>query len=196
MINYFPDDPNLAFTFVLFGTLLVLWELHAPGLLLPGLLGFFGIALGAWGLYQNSPTPYGLALLLLAALFLAIEVSYHTHMISGLSGSVLLGAGAILLFRGPRHIAPSLAVAASTALATITAFLGFLAVRSRSEQSLTGLAAMIGASGITKTSLTPDGTVMVRGEYWQAHSDHQIPPGTPIIVEAMRDFTLLVREAS
>jgi membrane-bound serine protease (ClpP class) len=196
MINFVPDDPNLAFTLVLLGALALLWELSAPGLFLPGLLGVFAMALGAWGLYLNSPSPYGLALLFLAGLFLAIEVSFHTHMVSGLSGSVLLGLGAILLFRGPRHIAPSLAVAASTGLATITAFLAFLAVRSRSEQRLTGPEAMIGAVGVTKTSLTPDGTVMVRGEYWQAHSDHGIPPGKPIIVEAMRDFTLLVREAS
>src|SRR4051812_24133568 len=121
MINLLANDPNLAFTFLLFGTLALLWELHAPGLILPGLLGVLAMALGAWALYQNSPTPYGLALLFLAVLFLAIEISYHTHMISGVSGSVLLGAGAILLFRGPKHIAPSLALAASAALATITA---------------------------------------------------------------------------
>ncbi len=196
MINFPLDDPNLAFTLLLLGTLALLWEVHVPGLVLPGLLGVFAMALGAWGLYENSPTPYGVALLVLAGLFFVVEVSYHTHMISGLSGSILLAVGAILLFRGPRHIAPSLAVAASTAFATITGFLGFLALRSRSKQHLNGPEAMIGATGITKTPLSPDGMVMVRGEYWQAHSDHQIPPGMPIIVEAMRDFTLLVREAS
>ncbi|MFL6447887.1 MAG: NfeD family protein [Bryobacteraceae bacterium] len=196
MINLLANDPNLAFTFLLFGTLALLWELHAPGLILPGLLGVVVMAAGAWGLYQNSPTPYGLALLLLAVLFLAIEISYHTHMISGLSGSVLLGAGAILLFRGPKHIDPSLAVAASAALAAITAFLGFLAVRSRSEKHLTGPEAMVGAIGISKTPLSPDGMVMVRGEYWNAHSTREIAAGKPIVVEAMRDFTLLVREAS
>src|SRR4051812_34225360 len=196
MINLLANDPNLAFTFLLFGTLALLWELHAPGLVLPGLVGVVVMALGAWGLYQNSPTPYGLALLFLAVLFLAIEISYHTHMISGLSGSVLLGLGAILLFRGPKHIAPSLALASSAALATITGLLGILAVRSWSEQHLTGPEAMVGATGISKTPLTPDGTVMVRGEYWKAHSEREIAAGKPIIVEAMRDFTLLVREAS
>ncbi len=196
MINLLADDPNLAFTLVLFGTLALLWELHAPGLILPGLLGVGAMALGAWGLYQNSPTPYGLGLLFLAALFLALEVSYHTHMISGLSGSILLGAGAILLFRGPKHIAPALALAASAAVATITSFLGFLALRSRSENHLTGPEAMVGATGMTATSLSPDGTVMVRGEYWQAHSEREIAAGKAVVVEAMRDFTLLVREAS
>src|SRR3954452_8769 len=171
MINLLADDPNLAFTFVLFGALALLWELHAPGLVLPGLLGAAVMAAGAWGLYQNSPTPYCVALLFLAALFLAVEVSYHTHMVSGLSGSILLGAGAILLFRGPKHIAPAFALAASAALATITAGLGFLAVRSRSENRLTGAEAMIGARGTAATSISPDGTVMVRGEYWQAHSE-------------------------
>jgi membrane-bound serine protease (ClpP class) len=196
MINLLVDDPNLAFTLLLLGTLAVLWELHAPGLIVPGLLGVLAMVVGAWALYQNSPTPYGLVLLLLATLFLAIEVSYHTHMISGLSGSILLAVGAILLFRGPKHIAPALAVAASAALAVITTFLGLLALRSRSQRQITGPEAMIGATGVTATSLNPDGTVMVRGEYWQAHSNGEIARGKPIIVEAMRDFTLLVREAS
>ena len=196
MINLLVDDPNLAFTLLLLGTLAVLWELHAPGLIVPGLFGVLAMVVGAWALYQNSPTPYGLVLLLLATLFLAIEVSYHTHMISGLSGSILLAVGAILLFRGPKHIAPSLAVAASAALAVITTFLGLLALRSRSQGQITGPEAMIGATGVTATSLNPDGTVMVRGEYWQAHSKGEIARGKPIIVEAMRDFTLLVREAS
>jgi membrane-bound serine protease (ClpP class) len=196
MINLLVDDPNLAFTLVLLGTLAVLWELHAPGLIVPGLFGVLAMVVGAWALYQNSPTPYGLVLLLLATLFLAIEVSYHTHMISGLSGSILLAVGAILLFRGPKHIAPALAVAASAALAVITTFLGLLALRSRSQGQITGPEAMIGATGVTATSLNPDGTVMVRGEYWQAHSKGEIARGKPIIVEAMRDFTLLVREAS
>lgn len=196
MINLLVSDPNLAFTLVLLGTLALLWELHAPGLILPGLLGVVGMVVGAWGLYQNSPTPYGLVLLLLAFVFLAVEVSYHTHMISGLSGSILLCAGAILLFRGPKHIAPSVAIAASAALALITAFLGFLALRTRSQGQITGPAAMIGATGVTATSLDPDGTVMVRGEYWKAHSEGVIARGKPVVVEAMRDFTLLVREAS
>jgi membrane-bound serine protease (ClpP class) len=196
MINLLANDPNLAFTLVLLGTLALLWELHAPGLIFPGLFGVLGMVMGAWGLYQNSPTPYGLVLLLLAVVFFAIEVSYHTHMISGLSGSILLAFGAILLFRGPKHIAPSLAIAASAALAIITAFLGLLALRARSQKQITGPAAMIGATGVTATSINPDGTVMVRGEYWQAHSEAEIAQGKPIIVEAMRDFTLLVREAS
>jgi membrane-bound serine protease (ClpP class) len=196
MIGTSLDDPNLAFTLLLIGALAVLWELHAPGLLVPGLLGVCAMAAGAWGLYQNSPTPFGLALLILACVLLTIEIVYHAHMISGLSGSLLLGLGAVLLFRGPRHIAPSLAIAASLALATITAILGVVAVRSRSDRHLTGIESMIGSTGVTKTALTPHGTVMVRGEYWQAYSDHEIPSGTPITVQAMRDFTLLVREAS
>jgi membrane-bound serine protease (ClpP class) len=196
MINVLQDDPNLVFLLLLFGTLGLLWELHAPGLVMPGLLGVLALAFGAFGVFQSSPTPYGLALLVLAGIFLAVEISYHTHMVSGLIGSATLAVGAVLLFRGPRHIAPALAFASSAAFAAITGFLGVLAVRSRSEKGLTGGAALIGAIGVAKTPLTPDGTVMVRGEYWQAHSEREIAVETLIVVEAMRDFTLFVREAS
>ena len=88
-------DPNVAFLLLVLGALGVYWEVHAPGMVLPGLLGVLLICTGAYGIYQDSPTWYGLTLLVLALILLTIELKYYTHMVSGVAGTILLAFGAL-----------------------------------------------------------------------------------------------------
>src|SRR5205823_14970631 len=97
-------DPNVAFLLLVLGALGVYWEVHAPGMVLPGLLGVLLICTGANGIYHDSPSWYGLTLLVLTIILLAIELRYYTHMVSGLAGTVLLAFGALALVQGPRRI--------------------------------------------------------------------------------------------
>ncbi len=99
-------DPNIAFILLVLGALGIYWEMHAPGMIVPGVLGVFLFCAGAYGLYQDSPTWYGLTLLVLAVLLLGIELKYYTHMVSGIAGTILLAFGAIALLQGPRRITP------------------------------------------------------------------------------------------
>jgi membrane-bound ClpP family serine protease len=73
-------DPNVAFLLLVLGALGVYWEVHAPGMLLPGLLGVLLICTGAYGIYQDSPSSYGLTLLVLATILLIIELRYYTRL--------------------------------------------------------------------------------------------------------------------
>ncbi|MBV9155146.1 MAG: nodulation protein NfeD, partial [Acidobacteriaceae bacterium] len=144
-------DPNVAFLLVVLGALGIYWELHAPGMIVPGILGVLLACAGAYGLYQESPTWYGLTLLALAVLLLAIELRYYTHMVSGIAGTILLAFGAIALFQGPQRVTPGLALAVSLAFGMITIFLGFLAMRTRKSKHLTGLESLVGEIGVSKT---------------------------------------------
>jgi len=188
-------DPNLAFLLLILGALGVYWELHAPGLLAPGVVGVVLMCLGAYGLFQDSPTWYGLALLTLAIVLLGIELKFYTHMISGAAGTVLLALGAILLVQGPKRIAPALAIAVSIGFGLIAIFLGILAGRALKSRVMTGLPQLIGATGISRTEINPEGTVFVDGAYWQAHSDHAIPAGKQVSVERIDNLVLYVKEA-
>ncbi len=49
------SDPNFAFMLLVLGALGVYWEMHAPGMIVPGLLGLLLISAGAYGVYQVSP---------------------------------------------------------------------------------------------------------------------------------------------
>jgi membrane-bound serine protease (ClpP class) len=53
-------DPNVAFVLLVLGALGIYWELHAPGMIVPGVLGVLLICAGAYGLYQDAPSWYGL----------------------------------------------------------------------------------------------------------------------------------------
>lgn len=188
-------DPNVAFLLLVLGALGIYWELHAPGMIVPGILGVMLVCAGAYGLYQDSPTWYGLTLLALAMLLLTIELKYYTHMVSGIAGTILFAFGAIALFQGPRRVTTGLALAVSLAFGIITIFLGFLAMRTRKSKHLTGLESLVGEIGVSRTEINPQGTVFVHGEYWQARSDHTIPAGQRVRIESVDELIAFVKEA-
>jgi membrane-bound serine protease (ClpP class) len=188
------SDPNVAFVLLVLGALGIYWEMHAPGMIVPGVLGVLLVCAGAYGLYQDAPSWYGVTLLTLAVLLLGIELRYYTHMISGLAGTVLLAVGAIVLLQGPRRVTPALAFAVSVAFGVITIFLGVLGMRARKSRPLTGEQTLIGETGISRTPIDPEGTVFVHGEYWKARSTEAIGPGERVRVDKVEDLMLIVKK--
>jgi membrane-bound serine protease (ClpP class) len=189
------SDPNVAFLLLLVGALGVLWEMHAPGMIVPGVIGVVLICASAYGLYEDTPTWYGLFLLALALILLGVELKMYTHLISGVAGAALLCIGALVLLHGPRRITPSLAIGVSLAFAGIAIFLGVLGERARHQKHLTGMESLIGTTGTSRTDVNPSGTVFVNGEYWKARSDHPIRAGTAVKVERVDGLMLIVKEA-
>lgn len=188
-------DPDLAFLILISGILALYWELHAPGYIFPGMLGLFLLCLGVFGLWENAPTWYGSLLILMAFVLFAVELKLGGHGVSGVSGAVLLLIGALAIVRGPHRISPALAIAVSVALCVIATFLGYLALRARRSKLLTGVEHLVGQLGVARTEISPQGTVLVRGEYWQARSNTPIPQGARVTIERVRDLTLYVKEA-
>lgn len=188
-------DPNVAFVLLVLGALGMYWEMHAPGMIAPGVLGILLVCAGAYGLYQDSPSWYGVTLIALAVLLLGIELKYYTHMVSGLAGTVLLGVGAIFLLQGPRRVTPALASAVSVAFGIITIFLGVLGMRAGKSRRLMGLKTMVGETGVSRTAIDPEGTVFVHGEYWKARSGEAIAAGERVCVDQVKDLVLVVKKA-
>lgn len=189
------SDPNVAFMLLVLGALGIYWEMHAPGMVAPGVLGVLLVCAGAYGLYQDSPSWYGLTLLALAVLLLGIELKYYTHMISGAAGTVLLAFGALVLLQGPRRVSPTIAFAVSVAFGLITIFLGVLGMRARKSKQLTGMDALVGETGVSRTAIAPEGMVFVHGEYWKARSPDAIVAGERVRVDRVEDLMLVVRKA-
>jgi membrane-bound serine protease (ClpP class) len=188
-------DPNVAFVLLVLGAIGIYWEMHAPGMIVPGILGVLLVCAGAYGLYQDAPSWYGLTLLALAALLLGIELKYYTHMISGLAGTLLLAFGALVLVQGPHRITPAVAFAVSIAFGLITIFLGSLAMKARKLRHLTGTETLVGETGVSRTAINPEGTVFVHGEYWKARSADAIQAGEPVRVDRVQDLVLFVKKA-
>jgi membrane-bound serine protease (ClpP class) len=185
-------SPDLAFLLVIIGALAIYWELHAPGMIAPGVLGASAFLIGVWNLSQDNPTWYGTVLITLALVLLAVEIKVYTHMISGFAGSVALAIGAILLIRGPHSIAPSVALPLALSFGIITGFLGTLAMRARRNKRMVG-ETLVDEVGSARTEINPEGTVFVRGEYWHARSPQPIHIGEAIYVIEARGMELVVR---
>jgi membrane-bound serine protease (ClpP class) len=188
-------DPNVAFLMLVVGIIALSWELHAPGMFGPGLIGVILVCAGAFGLWKNTPTWYGSTLILLALVLLAMELVVSSHGISGIFGAILLAAGAISLIRGPRAINPVLAIAVAAAVCAIAIFLGVLGFKARRAAVVSGVETLVGQVGVSRTSIGSHGMVLVRGEYWQARSDSPIPAGTHVSVQRVDGLTLYVKEA-
>ncbi|MDQ2840683.1 MAG: hypothetical protein M3Y72_06525 [Acidobacteriota bacterium] len=188
-------DPNLAFLLLLIGLLGITWEIHAPGAIFPGLAGVLCLFFGAFGLWENSPTWYGSGLIVLALLFLAVEGKHGSGGIAAIIGAILLSFGATALVRAPHAIHPMLAISVSLAICLIASFLGYLAMRTRGAACQASVGELVGQVGLSRTEIGSAGTVLVRGEYWQATSQNVIPPGVRVLIDRVQGLTLYVREA-
>ncbi len=67
-------------------------------------------------------------------------------------------------------------------------------VRSQRRRLSAGAETLVGQTGITRTPLTPEGTVLVDGELWHAVSSApRVDVGRKVLVTAVDGLTLKVR---
>ncbi len=198
MTDAFFSDPNLALLSVAIGLILVSWEIHAPGLFVPGAAGALLMGLGIYGLLLATPTWYGSLLFLLALMILMFELNTHTHVGFGVLGTVLLALSTIFLLKPPAHISPSFSIALSLALGGITIAMGYLGLKAQSAKKAMGKESLIGKKGVVRSPINPPGSphgmILINGEYWQARSQHPIEPGREVQVRQVDDLVLEVEE--
>lgn len=187
-------DPNLALLLLILGAAAVSWELHAPGLVLPGIAGAIMIGLGIYGLYLAAPTWYGSLLLTVAVGVLLFELKSHTHPALGIAGTVLLGLSTFLLFTPPGRLSPATGISVSLAFGIVTGVLGYLGLKAQSAPLRAGIETMVGQTGEARTPIEPagTGTVLVHGEYWSARSSASIAAGQRVAVRAVQNLVLEV----
>lgn len=192
-------DPNLAYLFLLVGTLLGLLALVTPGTGVLEVGALFGLALAGYAVTQNSFNLWALVVLLasIVPFFYAIRGPRREWFL-GLS---ILGlvAGSVFLFRneggGP-------AVNWMLALAASVFYAGFLwiAIRKAMQAHLVrpthDLDAVIGQVGEAKTRIHEEGSVQVAGELWSARSRSPIGAGRRVRVKGRDGFVLEVEAES
>ena len=67
-----------------------------------------------------------------------------------------------------------------------------LVVRSRRRPPVTGAGGLLRETGVAHTDLTPEGTVLIHGEFWKARASAPIPRGAPVRVSAVSGLCLNV----
>jgi len=193
---HFVTQPEVAFLLVSFGTLAILLELYTSGIGLSGILGLVATLLGFYGL-TILPTNWAAVALVMAGMTFFI-VDLHTEGLGiwTVGGTAALTAGGLLLFAGA---APALRLApwaiALVVVVTVPffAFAMTAALRLRRRPSVSGAEGLIGASGVARTDIAGDGTVMAKGALWRARSSGDaIPAGSKVRVAETEGLTLVV----
>ena len=87
----------------------------------------------------------------------------------------------------------SVLVPSVTGLAIFAGIAIFAVGRTFLRQQTAGVSELIGMVGRADTALAPEGRVFVRGEYWNARSDEEIPASSRVEVLGVEGMKLRVR---
>ncbi|HTC78198.1 MAG TPA: NfeD family protein, partial [Terriglobales bacterium] len=144
------------------------------------------------------PTRYAALVLLLGAFALfALEAKYAAHGVLGIGGVICMIFGGLFLVDGPipeMRVRLVTAIAVSVPFALITVFLMSMALRARRNKVATGAQGLVGQIAVVRAPLTPQGTVFVLGETWNAVGTAPAEVGARVRVRAVNGLQLEVEK--
>ncbi|MBN2033349.1 MAG: nodulation protein NfeD [Deltaproteobacteria bacterium] len=189
------SDPNIAYILMMIGLAGLYFELSHPGAVFPGVIGAISLILAFYS-FQTLPVNYaGLLLIALAVVLFIAEIMISSYGVLSLGGLISLTLGSVMLFEDVgvslRLMAPTIVLIG--AFFVVVSTLAFRAYRTKPK---TGIEGMMGATGVVKQALDPEGLVFVRGEYWHAVSGERLEPGDKIQVENADGLILKVKRVT
>ena len=160
------------------------------------------------GLVALGTLPFnwaGVALLIVAAVLIFLEIQVPGIGVLGLGGVIAFIIGALLLFSVGEPSFPGAPVLKISLwllgiLSTMMALFALVVVtavaRSRRLKYMSALAELVGQRGLVTSDLSPTGTVQVASELWSAvsQSEEVISQGEEIEVVEVNGLTLKVRK--
>lgn len=193
-------DPNVAYLLFVIGLYGVIAEIAAPGVTVPGLIGFASLALALYA-FSNLPVAWsGAGIMVVAAALLLAETQVASHGLLALGGVVTFVAGSIFLFRptagapfgAPATLNPWLIALLGIGSAALFGWLvkqGLATLRQPQVNDLPGA----GEVGIAGQVVDARGTVHLRGQTWSAEwPPGTVQPGERVRVVGRRGLRLLV----
>jgi membrane-bound ClpP family serine protease len=199
-------DPTTAYLLFLLGLYAVFVEIAHPGALVPGVCGTACLLAAALA-FLTLPTNWlGVLAVVVGVGLMGLELHTGHHGLLVLCGTLSLGLGSIILFSGSSSLSPAptgISVAPGVLVAMVLAGLGLgfviirVARRIQHLPPLSGLEQLIGARGIARTGLDPEGVVHVQGQLWSAHlRGTSLSPGEAVRVVARHGLVLEVESAN
>ena len=180
-------DPNLIPILFLAGLAGIGFEIFHPGVVLPGALGAVSLVLALFGFAVLPISWAGLALLILGAALMVVDVHVVTHGALTVAGLICMVVGVLFLFHNAPapygHVNMPLLIAFAVAIGSLWAFAMAKAMQVRRRPVSVGPQTIVGEVGEARRG----GFVFVRGELWQARTADGEPlrPGEAIRVSAI-----------
>ena len=170
-------NPNVAYILLFLGIYGILGEFSNPGSFFPGIVGGISLIL-SFVAFQSIPINYaGLLLIIFGIVLLVIEVYTPTFGVLTAGGVTSLVLGSFMLSKSTApFLRISLGLIISMSLATAAFFVFALSkgIKIQWKKPVTGREGLIGKIGIAKTDLTPEGTIFIHGERWQASTEDEL----------------------
>jgi membrane-bound serine protease (ClpP class) len=185
-------DPNIVSLLFLAGIIGLGFELFHPGIVIPGAFGAICMITALFGFSVLPLSWGGLALILLGAVLLVIDLHVTSHGALTLSGLVAMAIGVSTLFNGapsPYHTSVPLVVTVTVVLGGFWAFAMSRAMALRHRPPAIGPDDVVGMEAVVDTG----GYVIVHGERWRAESDSELEPGQHVRVESRSGLALRVK---
>lgn len=190
-------NPAIAAILLTIGLNAILFELSNPGGWVAGSIGAVCLLLAFYALGTLNANWTGLGFIVLAFVLFVLDIKAPTHGVLTVAGVASFVFGAYLLFNTPELSVPwgtiiGLAIATGGFFAFVIAK-GLWAQRQRPS---TGGEGLIGAVGVVRQPLEPEGMIFVQGELWRARSaSGAIPAGERVTVVGREGLVLQVRRA-
>jgi membrane-bound serine protease (ClpP class) len=193
------SDPNIGLILMTIAIYGIIFELSNPGAILPGVVGGIALILALASFAVLQVNVAGIALILLSVVFFIADIKVPGHGVLTVGGVIAFFLGALLL---TERQAPFFRVSLQLALfmAVLTGMFFLFAVsagiRAQKGRIRMGSESLVGAEGVARTDLAPEGMVYVAGEMWTAKTDAgQIPEGQRVEVIGIDGLRLRVRPA-
>ena len=188
-------NPNVAYILMLIGIYGLIFELAAPGSLVPGVLGAICLLLALFA-FQALPISYaGLGLIALGLAFIIAEAFVPSFGILGIGGVISFVIGSIMLFDTDTEVfRVSMELIAGLAIVSALLLLGLvtLLLRSRRQPKASGADLMVGQIGEAIYAFDGQGQVRIEGEIWAAESDAPLNENEAVRVLARDGLRLKV----
>jgi membrane-bound serine protease (ClpP class) len=133
--------------------------------------------------------------MVLALILFILEVKIVSHGALTIGGIISMIFGSLLLFESPMpYMRVSLVVILCVVAATAAFFIFAvgMAIKAQKRKVTTGDKGLVGAVGVARTPLNPEGDVFIHGEIWRAEADETIEKGEKVIVTGVENLTLKV----
>ena len=186
-------DPNLISILFLAGIVGLIFEVMHPGIVLPGALGAVSLVIALYGFSILNPSWGGIALMILGAALLVIDVHAMTHGALTVAGLIALLFGLALLFQNepaPYRVNTWLIVGIGGTIGLFWAFALTKGIAARRLPVSVGPQTIVGRTAEVRAP----GLVFVNGELWKARAedDSTLVPGETVEVEGVSGLELTV----
>ena len=198
-------DPNITFILLTIGSIALTIEFLSPGILVGGFVGLLATGLAFVGLGQLPVNWFAMVLIVAALIFFVIETQGAGIGLFAIGGTICFGLGGFLLYGdfGDTSLQGNIFSLSMWLLGLVIVVLSILVLflivglrDSMARGSPSNYSTVIGSEGIVRSTLNPNGTVLVGSEMWSATSlrNLKIDSGRSVVVSNYDGVQLIVSE--